>query len=98
MLAFNFFLVLFGFSESKWQGMHPEEFRMMQSETTSGSLSNRNIVDTTVERAESEKVATLLGLTQSRQHNCIHGRTRAKQANSNSKNFDQLSTRRKTFF
>jgi len=31
MLAFNFFLVLFGFPESKWQGMHPEKPRMMQS-------------------------------------------------------------------
>ncbi len=65
MLAFNFFLVLFGFPESKWQGIRPEELQMMQSENTSGFLSVKKIVDTTVERAESEKVATLLGLTQS---------------------------------
>jgi len=45
------------------RSMHPEGLRMMESETTSGPLSDRKIVDTTVERAESEKVATLLGLT-----------------------------------
>ena len=63
MLGFTFFLVLFGFPETKWHRMHPDELRMMQSEATSGSPYNERVAGAMVERADPEKVATLPGPT-----------------------------------
>lgn len=64
LLGVTFLLVLFGFPETKWHRKHPDELQAMRS-SKSQPTSDEKIAEATIEHAESEKVTTLPGLTQS---------------------------------
>ncbi|KAL8827493.1 MAG: hypothetical protein Q9191_003153 [Dirinaria sp. TL-2023a] len=64
LLGVTFFMVLFGFPETKWHRKHPDELQAIRpSESQPGS--DEKIAEATIEHAESAKVTKLPGLTQS---------------------------------
>lgn len=65
LLGFTFFLVLFGFPETKWHRIHPDELRAMQSKSTSGHSPDEKTVGQATEASVVEGVASPVGLAKS---------------------------------
>ena len=65
MLGFTFFLVLFGFPETKWHRMHPDELRISPTKATPGPSPDEKVNGQTIEQTDLEKEASPPGLTQS---------------------------------
>lgn len=81
LLGATFLLVLFGFPETKWHRVHPDELRAIKPGNTKLPLDEK-VTGASVEHIDSERPAQLPALTQSetaRQDPYLHRGTPSKQ-------------------